>query len=165
MSNSADGKRANLRNLRHGLRTRAVLPWEDLNAYGLLQDELDSYLKPTSPAELEVVRALGGIMWRLRRVALAEAAHFERAQPSGRTALSPGDSAQEDAPQGELVDPGSAALRGIASERLGLIGRYEASLQRAARRQLFLLSAMRRLRGGQLIDHENMEGGERQSEE
>jgi len=170
-------------NLRHGLRTTALLAWEDADAHETLLAEVEGYLRPGTPAEEEVVRTFAGILWRLRRVGLAEAAHFTRARKEAARQL------RENAPRicedrrnnwvpgctpvpepydyvrAELEAPGSPELDGISDERLALIGRYEASLQRAARRQLFLLSAMRRLRGGQLIDHENMEGGEREAED
>jgi hypothetical protein len=61
--------------LRHGLLSRyTVLPWEDADEYHGLLQALVAEHQPQGPTEGHLVEELAGIMWRKRRLRLAEAA-------------------------------------------------------------------------------------------
>ena len=61
--------------LRHGLLSRyTVLPWEDADEYGALVGALVTEHAPRGPTEEHLVEELAGILWRKRRLRLAEAA-------------------------------------------------------------------------------------------
>jgi hypothetical protein len=63
--------------LRHGVLSRyAVLPWEDAGAYDALLAALAAEHAPQGPTEEHLVEELAGILWRKRRLRLAEAAAF-----------------------------------------------------------------------------------------
>ena len=61
--------------LNHGVLSRhAVLPWEDADEYRDLVAALVAEHTPTGPTEEHLVEELAGIVWRKRRLRLAEAA-------------------------------------------------------------------------------------------
>jgi hypothetical protein len=61
--------------LRHGVLSRyAVLPWEDAAEYRDLVASLVAEHAPHGPTEEHLVEKLAGILWRKRRLRLAEAA-------------------------------------------------------------------------------------------
>ena len=65
--------------LRHGLLSRfTVLPWEDPNEYRTLVAALVEEHAPQGPTEEHLVEELAGVMWRKRRLRLAEAAAHRR---------------------------------------------------------------------------------------
>jgi hypothetical protein len=65
--------------LRHGVLSRyTVLPWEDPGEYCELLDALVAEHKPQGPTEEHLVEEMAGILWRKRRLRLAEAAAFHR---------------------------------------------------------------------------------------
>ena len=65
--------------LRHGVLSRyTVLPWEDAEEYGTLIQSLVSEHKPQGPTEEHLVEELAGILWRKRRLRLAEVAVHRR---------------------------------------------------------------------------------------
>jgi len=65
--------------LRHGILSRYVLlPWEDAGAYRDLLDALVAEHAPEGPTEEHLVEELAGILWRKRRLQLAEAAAHRR---------------------------------------------------------------------------------------
>ncbi len=78
--------------LRHGLLSRyTVLPWEDAVEYHALVAALVAEHAPQGPTEEHLVEELAGILWRKRRLRLAEAAAHrhgleEALSQSGRTA-------------------------------------------------------------------------------
>jgi hypothetical protein len=78
--------------LRHGVLSRyTVLPWEDAAEYGDLLAALTAEHAPCGPTEEHLVEELAGILWRKRRLRLAEAAAHrhglkEALSHSGRTA-------------------------------------------------------------------------------
>lgn len=72
-----DGSRLNA--LRHGILSRfTVLPWEDESEYQTLLDELTAEHLPTGPTETHLVVEMAGVLWRKRRLRLAEVATFQR---------------------------------------------------------------------------------------
>jgi hypothetical protein len=66
--------------LRHGVLSRCtVLPWEDEDEYPTPVEALEAEHKPTGPTEEHLVEELAGILWRKRRLRLAEeSAHRRR---------------------------------------------------------------------------------------
>jgi len=65
--------------MQHGLLSRyTVLPWEDENEYKKLLDALLDEHRPSGPTEEHLVEELGGIIWRKRRLRLAESAAIHR---------------------------------------------------------------------------------------
>jgi len=72
---SAGARRFNA--LRHGVLSRyVVLPWEDADAYGDLLDALVAEHVPEGPTEEHLVEELAGILWRKRRLRMAETAAY-----------------------------------------------------------------------------------------
>jgi len=65
--------------LRHGVLSRyTVLPWEDAGEYQALVAALAAEHAPQGPTEEHLVEELAGILWRKRRLRLAEAAAHRR---------------------------------------------------------------------------------------
>jgi hypothetical protein len=63
--------------LRHGVLSRyTVLPWEDKAEYQTLLGALVAEHSPVGPTEEHLVEELAGIVWRKRRLRLAEAAVY-----------------------------------------------------------------------------------------
>ncbi len=61
--------------LKHGILSRhTVLPWEDAGEYRALVAALAAEHSPQGPTEEHLVEELAGILWRKRRLRLAEAA-------------------------------------------------------------------------------------------
>jgi hypothetical protein len=77
--------------LRHGVLSRyTVLPWEDLAEYKDLLEALVKEHFPQGPTEEHLVEEIAGIIWRKRRLRLAECASFRRSlskvtSPDGTT--------------------------------------------------------------------------------
>jgi hypothetical protein len=69
--------------LRHGMLSRyTVLPWEDQNEYCRLLDALVVEHKPKGPTEEHLVEEMVGVIWRKRRLRLAEASAYRRSLKS-----------------------------------------------------------------------------------
>jgi hypothetical protein len=65
--------------LRHGVLSRyMVLPWEDADEYHALVAALVAEHQPQGPTEEHLVEELAGVLWRKRRLRLAEAAAHRR---------------------------------------------------------------------------------------
>jgi hypothetical protein len=65
--------------LKHGILSRyTVLPWEDRSEYDTLVTSLLIEHGPRGPTEEHLVEELAGILWRKRRLRLAEAATHRR---------------------------------------------------------------------------------------
>ena len=65
--------------LRHGILSRyTVLPWEDEEEYATLVAALAAEHAPQGPTEEHLVEELAGILWRKRRLRMAEAAAHRR---------------------------------------------------------------------------------------
>ncbi len=61
--------------MRHGVLSRyTVLPWEDAEEYRAILAALMAEHSPQGPTEEHLVEELAGIIWRKRRLRLAEAA-------------------------------------------------------------------------------------------
>src|SRR5262245_32942798 len=65
--------------LRHGvLSCYTVLPWESANEYRAVVEALAAEHGPQGPTEEHLVEEIAGILWRKRRLRLAEAAAHRR---------------------------------------------------------------------------------------
>src|SRR4051794_28831448 len=65
--------------LKHGVLSRyAVLPWESADEYHAILAALAAEHAPQGPTEEHLVEELAGILWRKRRLRLAEAAAHRR---------------------------------------------------------------------------------------
>ena len=65
--------------LRHGVLSRyTVLPWEDAGEYQAIVTALVAEQAPQGPTEEHLVEEIAGILWRKRRLRLAEAAAHRR---------------------------------------------------------------------------------------
>ena len=65
--------------LRHGLLSRyTVLPWESTDEYRAVVEALVTEHAPQGPTEEHLVEEIAGILWRKRRLRLAEAAAHRR---------------------------------------------------------------------------------------
>ncbi len=72
-----DGSRFNA--LKHGILSKyTVLSWEDREEYDALHAAFVKEHDPIGPTEEHLVEELAGIVWRKRRLRLAEAATFRR---------------------------------------------------------------------------------------
>ena len=69
--------RARFNAVRHGILSRyTVLPWEDAEEYDALVAALTTEHLPIGATEQHLVEEVAGILWRKRRLRLAEAAAF-----------------------------------------------------------------------------------------
>jgi len=98
--------------LRHGVLSRyIVLPWEDAEEYGALVASLAAEHRPQGPTEEHLVEELAGVLWRKRRLRLAEAAAHQRGlensfsqyRDTAKAALAHITSADKGADVGEAV--------------------------------------------------------------
>ena len=65
--------------LQHGVLSKfEVLPWEDPSAYAALLAALEAEHKPNGPTQFHLVEELAGVLWRKRRLYLAEASAYQR---------------------------------------------------------------------------------------
>jgi hypothetical protein len=65
--------------LRHGVLSRyTVLPWESTDEYRAIVEALVAEHCPQGPTEEHLVEEIAGILWRKRRLRLAEAAAHRR---------------------------------------------------------------------------------------
>lgn len=65
--------------LQHGVLSRyTVLPWEDEQEYLAVVSDLVTEHAPQGPTEVHLVEEIAGIIWRKRRLRLAEAATHRR---------------------------------------------------------------------------------------
>lgn len=65
--------------VRHGLLSQfTILPWEDATEYHSLLAALVADHQPAGPTEAHLVEELTGVLWRKRRLRLAEAALIHR---------------------------------------------------------------------------------------
>jgi hypothetical protein len=65
--------------LRHGVLSRyTVLPWESIEEYRAVVEALVAEHVPRGPTEEHLVEEIAGILWRKRRLRLAEAAAHRR---------------------------------------------------------------------------------------
>jgi hypothetical protein len=122
--------------LKHGLLSQhTVLPWEDPDEYRTLVAALAAEHAPQGPTEEHLVEELAGILWRKRRLRLAEAAVLRSGledtfSPYRETAKAALAHLGEPGEQDQVVD----AIRVTAEdteEELADIAEHEAMARRA----------------------------------
>ena len=97
--------------VRHGILSRhTVLPWEDADEYAALVASLVAEHRPRGPTEGHLVEELAGIMWRKRRLRLAEASahrrgleHAAKRSDTVKTALAHLDGGEQAQAEGVVV--------------------------------------------------------------
>src|SRR5277367_3332303 len=108
--------------LRHGVLSRhTILPWEDEQEYYELLDALVAEHKPKGATEEHLVEEMAGILWRKRRLRLAEAAAFHRGLSSAlssnqrpiKVALAHLDTAETTAEIARLHERETIAVRAL----------------------------------------------------
>jgi hypothetical protein len=119
--------------LRHGvLSVHTVLPWEDKAEYEALLNALVEEYAPHGPSEEHLVEEIAGVIWRKRRLRLAEAASHRRGINQATASYS--DTLNTALNQvehlGPIIDAVSATLSVTAKELADLKGR-DASLRLA----------------------------------
>jgi hypothetical protein len=131
--------------LRHGVLSRyTVLPWEDADEYRAIVDALAAEHAPQGPTEEHLVEELAGVLWRKRRLRLAEAAAYRRGLSGTlvsyrevmKVALVHLDTAES--PEGV-----AAAIRATADDTEAEIRELQAG-EAATRRALKLLASWRK---------------------
>jgi len=131
--------------LRHGVLSRyTVLPWEDADEYRALVAALVAEHAPQGPTEEHLVEELAGILWRKRRLRLAEAAAHRRGlngtlalyRETAEVALVHLDAADQ---SGRIVD----AIRATAADTEADIAEMEED-EAMTRRALDLLGTKRK---------------------
>lgn len=133
MTRSAGTSVTRFNALRHGILSRhALLPWEDAAEYADLLAALAAEHAPVGPTEEHLVEELAGIIWRKRRVRMAEAAAHglglhDAAKPfrdTASAALAHLSGVKPSVAVAEAVDAdaetSSAELKALETERLAV---------------------------------------------
>jgi hypothetical protein len=122
--------------LRHGaLSVHTVLPWEDKAEYEALLNALVEEYAPHGPTEEHLVEEIAGVIWRKRRLRLAEAASHRRGiqrttAPYSHTLDTALNQVERALPLEPLIDAVSATPSGTAKD-LAELKRRDASLRLA----------------------------------
>jgi len=129
-------KRSRFNAVRHAvLSVHTVLPWEDEAEYLSLLGALVEEYAPQGPTEVHLVEEIVGIIWRKRRLRLAEAASYQRglkatAHPFSDTLSTALIQVECSGPLQQIVDAVTATPSGTAKHLIEL-KRREASAQKA----------------------------------
>ena len=121
--------------LRHGaLSVHTVLPWEDKAEYEALLNALVEEYAPHGPTEEHLVEEIAGVIWRKRRLRLAEAASHRRGiqrttAPYSHTLDTALNQVERTLPLGPIIDAVSATPS-VTAKDLAELKRRNASLHR-----------------------------------
>jgi hypothetical protein len=136
---SIDGKAKSSQNaLKHGLTAeRVVVEGEDLDQYVSLRDAYVEQFQPANQLELDLIESLATTRFRLRRAVTIETGIFDNEL-----------SDLKNSPTCAALDSGHriAYAFSYASNSIGLVSRYEASLNRVFDRTLKQLQALQKAR-------------------
>jgi hypothetical protein len=122
--------------LRHGvLSVHTVLPWEDKAEYEALLTALVEEYAPHGPTEEHLVEEIAGVIWRKRRLRLAETASHRRGiekatAPYSNTLDTALNQVERALPLGPIIDAVSATLS-VTAQDLAELKRRNASLHLA----------------------------------
>jgi hypothetical protein len=122
--------------MRHGLLSAdTVLPWESHAEYRSLLDALVTEYGPSGPTEEHLIEEIAGVMWRKRRLRLAEAAAYRRglertAEPLSNTISAALVEVEGTRSRGTIIAAVTATPTATAEE-LAAVERCEAAAQRA----------------------------------
>ncbi len=140
--NSYAGTRFNA--VKHAILSRyTVLPWEDATEYGELLAALVVEHKPRGPTEEHLVEEIAGIMWRKRRLRLAEASAMREGLHRATRSYSDTGEAALVCVSGSDGDVGEA-LR-ATSEQTAQELRENREAQTAAEKALTIVRAARKM--------------------
>src|SRR4051794_30927766 len=118
--------------LRHGVLSRyTVLPWEDAGEYAAVLAALVAEHAPQGPTEEHLVEELAGILWRKRRLRLAEAAAHRKALDEATSPLADVALLAAGDPSAAGVPEALHATGGGADPGLAELDRDEAMTRRA----------------------------------
>ena len=112
--------------MRHGLLSvYTVLPWEDEAEYGSLLSGLVEEYAPRGPTEDHLIEEIAGVIWRKRRLRLAEAAAHRRGlekttEPFSNTVGTALVQVKVTAPPGTIIDAVTATPSGTANDLVEL---------------------------------------------
>jgi len=124
--------------LRHGvLSEHTVLPWEDKAEYESLLNALVEEYAPHGPTEEHLVEEIAGVIWRKRRLRLAEAASHRRGIEKGTAPFSDTldtalNQVERALPLGPIIEAVSATLS-VTAKDLAELKRRNASLRSRTR--------------------------------
>jgi hypothetical protein len=123
-----EGSRFNA--VRHGvLSEHVVLPWEDKEEYAALLDDLVEEYAPCGPTEYHLVEEIAGVIWRKRRLRLAEAASYRRGlerattEPLSKTLETALIQVERTGPLGPMLDAVTATPSATAKDLVEWKGR------------------------------------------
>jgi hypothetical protein len=160
--------------LRHGVLSRyTVLPWEDADEYQSIVTALVAHHVPCGPTEEHLVEEIAGIIWRKRRLRLAEAAAHRRSLEgpwwAETLARDPEETDEDKKPgttdveglrrflAGEVLPVFDNRMKELADrafgelldpDKLERLGRYEVHLDRKLERMLAMLLRLQAVRSG-----------------
>lgn len=141
-----EGKEISRRNaLKHGFEARTVEALNETDeVFDRYLDDLDKALSPQDAYELFLVRRLAHLHWRLDRLSRLEAAMLDGMAARVAAIQARYAALGDDAPTLELNRPADD----LWTTDLAMIGRYEAQLDNAVRRNMMLLERYRAARRG-----------------
>jgi hypothetical protein len=143
--------------LRQGLLSRyTVLPWEDADEYQAIVTALVDCHAPYGPTEEHLVEEIAGIVWRKRRLRLAEAAAHRRSLEGPwweALARDPEEMNEDKKPATEELAnrpliPEQVFGEALDADKLERLARYEIHLDRKLERMLAMLLRLKALREG-----------------
>ncbi len=129
-------KKTRLNAVRHGLLSvYTVLPWEDEAEYGSLLGALVEEYAPSGPTEDHLIEEIAGVIWRKRRLRLAEAAAHRRGlekttEPFSNTVSTALVQVKVTGSLGTIIDAVTATPSGTANDLVEL-EEYEATARGA----------------------------------
>jgi hypothetical protein len=145
-------KKSALNALKHGLASEALLlPHENPEILEILRTGILAQYLPSTPAEEHLVEELTATLWRMQRLKLAEKAVFQHhaRTKSGNALLDAMDKflhAPAAAPLTAEEETAETLRRGLLSEDMGKLQRYDAYLTRKLTWALAMLERMQQSR-------------------
>ena len=140
--------RSRLNSRRHGLTAKTlIIVGENAEDFDQLRAELFEEYHPTSALQIELVERLSGILWRLRRVPIFEAAILRALHAQAEKDKSweemgnhPDDKKDEEkAERGPSVHLGVAFIKDGWNDALGKLARHETTLMNALAKTMQML--------------------------
>ena len=130
--------------LRHGVLSRyTVLPWEDADEYQAIVTALVDCHGPYGPTEEHLVEEIAGVIWRKRRLRLAEAHRRSLEGPWWEALARNPEEMNEDKKPATATNrpliPEHAFGESFDPDNLERFGRYEVHLDRKLERMLAML--------------------------
>ena len=130
------------------LSSFVILPWESQEAYQAVFNALVAEHKPQGPTEDHLVEELAGVIWRKRRLRLAEAAAHRCGLQAARERIGGAKWAEMVETPAKPDESDLKLILGMALDidRLEQLARYEVHLDRKFERMLAMLVRLKELR-------------------